>query len=252
MTTYREINDTEVAVDAPLTQQLMQALKNNPLAIQEGDPTAVAAGKQIVVPPPLAGNNIVAMEALVVRGNTTRREHRSFPIYVRAAGTYRAFMIVSYPPRREATTFIDLNMITVSQFPTSSVTEATNDSLHVDGGDNAIGLTKIIDTARAEAPNDDSRADNTYTLDRAFAKHDRLIVTINADHETGDQDLRMLFGLAVSQEPISYTGAGFDLSSDVTLKDEIDRLDLRMIASDSYGDGFVGEGQLRQRTIVRL
>ena len=40
MTTYREINDTEVAVDAPLTQQLMQALKDNILAIQEGDATA--------------------------------------------------------------------------------------------------------------------------------------------------------------------------------------------------------------------
>ena len=40
MTTYRAISDTEVAVDAPLTQQLMQALKDNILAIQEGDATA--------------------------------------------------------------------------------------------------------------------------------------------------------------------------------------------------------------------
>lgn len=36
MPSYRPINDTEVAVDAPLTQQLMQALKDNVLAIQEG------------------------------------------------------------------------------------------------------------------------------------------------------------------------------------------------------------------------
>lgn len=40
MTTYRNVNDTEVAVDAPITQQLMQALKDNVLAIQEGDSTA--------------------------------------------------------------------------------------------------------------------------------------------------------------------------------------------------------------------
>jgi len=40
MTTYRNVNDTEVAVDAPLTQQLMQALKDNVLAIAEGDDTA--------------------------------------------------------------------------------------------------------------------------------------------------------------------------------------------------------------------
>ena len=36
MTTYRAISDTEVAVDAPLTQQLLQALKDNQLAIGEG------------------------------------------------------------------------------------------------------------------------------------------------------------------------------------------------------------------------
>lgn len=36
MTTYRAVSDTEVAVDAPLTQQLMQALKDNQLAIGEG------------------------------------------------------------------------------------------------------------------------------------------------------------------------------------------------------------------------
>jgi len=252
MTDYREINDTEVAVDAPITQQLMQALKNNALALQEGDPTVIAAGKQINVPAPLAGNNIVAMDAIVIRGNTTRREHRSFPIYVRAAGTYRAFMLVSYPARRESNTLVDLNKLTVSQFPTSDLTEATNDSVHADGGDNAIGLTKIIDTVRAEAPNDDARADNTYTSDLTFAKHDRLIVTVNADHEASDQDLRILFGLAVSQEPISFTGAGFELSSDVTLINQIDRLDLIMLASDSYGEGIVDPGQLRQRTIVRL
>jgi len=40
MTTYRAISDTEVAVDAPITQQLVQALKDNVLAIQEGDATA--------------------------------------------------------------------------------------------------------------------------------------------------------------------------------------------------------------------
>ena len=40
MTTFRNINDTEVAVDAPLTQQLMQALKDNPTALAEGSTNA--------------------------------------------------------------------------------------------------------------------------------------------------------------------------------------------------------------------
>lgn len=40
MPSYREINDTEVAVDAPLTQQLLQALKDNLLAIIQDDASA--------------------------------------------------------------------------------------------------------------------------------------------------------------------------------------------------------------------
>ena len=40
MPSYREINNTEVAVDAPLTQQLLQALKDNITAIIEDDATA--------------------------------------------------------------------------------------------------------------------------------------------------------------------------------------------------------------------
>lgn len=40
MPTFRTIDDTEVAVDAPLTQQLMQALKDNLTAVIEDDSTA--------------------------------------------------------------------------------------------------------------------------------------------------------------------------------------------------------------------
>jgi len=47
MTTYRAISDTEVAVDAPVTQQLVQALKDNVLAIAEGDSTAPNGGRPV-------------------------------------------------------------------------------------------------------------------------------------------------------------------------------------------------------------
>ena len=40
MTDYRDILASEVAVDAPLTQQLMQALKDNPTALAEGSTNA--------------------------------------------------------------------------------------------------------------------------------------------------------------------------------------------------------------------
>ncbi|MDA8977540.1 hypothetical protein N9F71_00805 [bacterium] len=55
MTTYRGISDTEVAVDAPITQQLMQALKDNMTAIREGDDSAPRLS-YVVHPNPVAGN----------------------------------------------------------------------------------------------------------------------------------------------------------------------------------------------------
>ena len=55
MTTYRGISDTEVAVDAPITQQLMQALKDNMTAIREGDASAPDLS-WLVHPNPVAGN----------------------------------------------------------------------------------------------------------------------------------------------------------------------------------------------------
>jgi hypothetical protein len=40
MTTYTTIPDSDVDVDSPVTEELVTALRNNPLAIQEGDATA--------------------------------------------------------------------------------------------------------------------------------------------------------------------------------------------------------------------
>ena len=51
MTTYRTISDTEIAVDAPLTQQLMQALKDNEIAVREGDATAPRIDHRAIVEP---------------------------------------------------------------------------------------------------------------------------------------------------------------------------------------------------------
>ena len=40
MTTYTTIADTEVDVDSPITQSLMERLRDNPLSIQERDNSA--------------------------------------------------------------------------------------------------------------------------------------------------------------------------------------------------------------------
>ena len=96
MTTYRNINDTEVAVDAPLTQQLMQSLKDNVLAIQEGDSTAVTAGKTIALAAlasfaatPAAGDNVIAMSS----GHSTDGVDITSGFKIRVAGTYRLRLV---------------------------------------------------------------------------------------------------------------------------------------------------------------
>lgn len=47
MTAYINITDTETDPEAPLTSELAKKWRDNPLAIIEGDATAIAAGKQI-------------------------------------------------------------------------------------------------------------------------------------------------------------------------------------------------------------
>jgi len=62
MTTYRAISDTEVAVDAPLTQQLMQALKDNVAATAEGSsgaPRIEHVALQGCDGTPAAGNYVI-------------------------------------------------------------------------------------------------------------------------------------------------------------------------------------------------
>lgn len=86
MTTYRSINDTEVAVDAPLTQQLMQSLRDNILAIQEGDSTAPKiAYEAIGYIAPASGNYL---QNQVIRHNY---DDDDFDIEFQAnvAGTYK-------------------------------------------------------------------------------------------------------------------------------------------------------------------
>ena len=87
MTTYRTINDTEVAVDAPLTQQLMQALKDNPTALAEGSTNA-----------PRVTNNAIANGLTVASGSfvccqvaRSQRQDTDYNIEFQCniAGTYK-------------------------------------------------------------------------------------------------------------------------------------------------------------------
>ncbi len=47
MTTYADIPDTELDIDKPVKSSTAKQQRDNPLAIMEGDPTAVAAGKGV-------------------------------------------------------------------------------------------------------------------------------------------------------------------------------------------------------------
>lgn len=86
MATYRTISDTEVAVDAPITQPLMQALKDNPVAITEGAegaPRITAAGLSNVE----VGNFYLFGDITPVQ--TAGADVESLTYTVAKAGTYR-------------------------------------------------------------------------------------------------------------------------------------------------------------------
>ena len=93
MTVYRKISDTEVQIDAPLTQQLFKALRDNVLAYIEGDASLsnTATGEGIRYTAfqsqtiPQAGYVVVAQ----VVGHFSADDTSGIAIYIRRAGTFR-------------------------------------------------------------------------------------------------------------------------------------------------------------------
>lgn len=64
MATYRQISDSEVAVDAPLTQQLMQAYKDNLTSVIEDDASAPSIKRSAI-------SDAVSDQKLAVAGNVS-------------------------------------------------------------------------------------------------------------------------------------------------------------------------------------
>ena len=92
MSTFRNINDTEVAVDAPITQQLMQALKDNVLAIQEGDLSAPLQQ----YPTPTAGENPVATLSCQFDSLEGAARDQVFgPIRINKAGVFKVHLVIN-------------------------------------------------------------------------------------------------------------------------------------------------------------
>lgn len=58
MTTYTNIPDTDIDTESPLTVALMTALRNNPLAIQEGDPSAPRINGEAIQFDTIHGNRL--------------------------------------------------------------------------------------------------------------------------------------------------------------------------------------------------
>lgn len=90
MTTYRDISDTEVQVDAPLTQQLMQALKDNPEAIAQAasgatriDPAALEKKAMTV------GNYVIGQFNIGSTSGADKGGDRDAYFKFRAQGTVR-------------------------------------------------------------------------------------------------------------------------------------------------------------------
>ena len=64
MATYRQISDSEVAVDAPLTQQLMQAYKDNLTSVIEDDASAPSIKRSAI-------SDALSDQKLAVAGNVS-------------------------------------------------------------------------------------------------------------------------------------------------------------------------------------
>lgn len=80
MAKYREISEAEVAVGAPITQQLMHAIKDNMLAYREGDATAQPVSYKALqsVAEPTAGEVIIAQSSF----------HLAFNVFTANQGNY--------------------------------------------------------------------------------------------------------------------------------------------------------------------
>ncbi len=244
MTTYRAIGDSEVAVDAPITQQLVQALRDNILAVQEGDSTAPV----VTLPAPTAGNNIVAMDVVNYSYNSARREFFSEPIFVRRAGTYRVFIIGKLNTDRTGNSFFDLNKLSEGNFFDRDSTDiALNDSIHVDGGNAALvnsGVaTNLLNGEEADAS---GAKEVGISADVTLAKNDAVFMTCSFDADSSAFiDNQFAFGFAIANEPLTYSGAGLQLNtSTVKWVDEYDRF-----FSDSIGS--VEGRRSRQKAIIR-
>jgi hypothetical protein len=95
MTTYNAITDSEISLDAPVKNELMKALKDNPKAIAEGDasaPTTTDGGKTSTINHSALsletndyGDVIIWQET----GYCVNADSSICSIYIRNAGKYR-------------------------------------------------------------------------------------------------------------------------------------------------------------------
>ena len=87
MTTYRAINETEVKVDAPITQQLKQALKDNLISVLEGDDSAPKMDRDGLRVPAAGEYAIKYLRGKHSGNNGTETLIQEFDVF--RTGTYR-------------------------------------------------------------------------------------------------------------------------------------------------------------------
>ena len=243
MTTFRAINDTEIAVDAPLTQQLMQALRDNLLAIQEGDATA----PQIAVPNATVGNKIVAVTRVHMRSaGETQKNFIGIPIGIRRTGTYRVFM--NHCNRGDRFTITSTDNVSLNVSKKSSVPSTSDWAIayggvgavanHVGGdadrpvntsGENQFGATDILKVAEFDTDEVDAQVVNDSV---SLSAGDIIYLSGVVDGEDGSEGiLDVIAGLAIAEEYPTFTGCAIDYSSSMTWQNT-----LRMVYEQNFKD----------------
>jgi len=171
MTTYRAIGDTEVAVDAPLTQQLVQSLRDNISAIAEGDATSsgvriALAALQSHETTPAAGDYVIGEASageMAGINNPVEAYDINVDFIIRVAGTYR--LKLHYIVDRSATSYFKIQKSTNngSSYSTLQNATVTSDSKGILSDDEACGAGD-----RIRFLVDHNHASNSDSLMRAY------------------------------------------------------------------------------------
>ncbi len=203
MATFRPINSAEVAIDAPLTQQLFHALKDNPKAIIENDSTAINAPMKIgcmQTTNPQAGNFIIMESTGMVAdpegtGVNESVDDSVIHFFCRNKGAYRFKLDMCLGGRSQPGT-------EDSKFESTQITANVK---HFRDGEE---ISQLMSISLARAGEFDHNEREFSIVDAEIEEGDDIIVNTTSSDGLGEASMTLMVG--VSNENAIF-GADFGM-----------------------------------------